>query len=453
MKFRKRILALLLTLALMIPVSAAENRTVRIAVIDSGISTTAISPDSVAEGHNYALPSSSTEDIVGHGTAIASIIVGCESAGITGLCPEATLVPLVIYSRNENQKTVRCDEVELATVIRDAVDVYDCDIINMSLTTRLASPELEAAVTYAWQHGVLVVTSAGNDGGATVLYPGGFDTTLCVGSSNESGTGRASFSNFNTFLDILAPGVNLPIAKPNGTADTGSGTSYSTAYISGVAAKLMLAYPNLTAEQILQLLLASADDLRSEGRDNLTGWGVLNLNNAMQYAEQGRQFRDAPPSQWYFEGVKYMSAQGLMKGTDAINFSPNDTTTRAMMWVMLYRMDEQEENGACESWYSEAQNWVKTNAIADGEAPNQIITREEIASILYAYSRYKGFDISKTADLSSYSDYTTVSEKAAAAMCWACGCGIINGMDGALNPQGSATRAQIATMLMRFAKL
>lgn len=452
MKQHNKILSLLLIFALMIPTSAAEKSTVRIAVVDTGISVRAIDSDRIDEGQNYAIPGASLMDVLGHGTAVASIIVGSESAGITGVCPEAVLVPLVMSTRDENKKKVSCSVADLATIVYDAVDVYDCDIINLSLTTRTNSSELQEAVNHAWEKGVLVVASIGNDDTATVYYPGGFDNVLCVGSVSQDGTNKASFSNYNRNLDILAPGDKITIAQPNGKTTTGSGTSYSTAYISGMAAKLMLAYPELTAEQIVQLLLASATDLGDVGYDNQTGWGVLNTEKTLSYAAQGRQFRDVAADQWYFEGVKFMSTQGLMKGTDAVNFSPNQTTTRAMMWVMLHRMDGQSDTGG-EIWYSNAQNWVKEYNIADGKSPDQVITREEIAAMLYQYSRYKGRDVTTSADLSSYSDASTVSKNTAEAMKWACGSGIINGMDGALNPQGSATRAQIATMLMRFAKL
>lgn len=454
MNKRYRLLAFLLALALTLPVTAAQSEhPVRIAIIDTGISSGAISSNQLDTGYNYVLPGHSTEDVIGHGTAVASIIVGCESAGISGIYPEAILIPLVVYSKDSDGKKVRCNGSDLSAVVRDAVDKFDCDIINMSLTSSKASPELEESLAYAREQGVIIVASSGNEGNATLNYPAGYDTAISVGSINSEGSDRAKFSNFNQALDLMAPGADITIADIHGNAVTGSGTSYSVPCVTAAAAKLMDTYPTLTGEQITQILLASATDIRYEGYDMQTGWGKLDLENALHYAAQGRQFRDASPDQWYFDGVKYMSTQGLMKGTDAVNFSPNQTTTRAMMWVMLYRVDGQTESGSGAEWYSDAQNWVKSNNIADGAAPGQIITREEIAAMLYQYSIYKGRDVSAAANLISYSDASSVSKNTVDAMKWACGTGIINGMYGALNPQGSATRAQIATILMRFINL
>ena len=120
----KRWLLTILTLLLLtLPAHAAEEG-VRVAVIDTGISTAAVSPDSIAEGINYIRPQDETQDKLGHGTAVSAIIVGSEAARITGICPTAELVPLVTTSKDEEGKQVRGDTAMVAQAIYDAIDVY-----------------------------------------------------------------------------------------------------------------------------------------------------------------------------------------------------------------------------------------------------------------------------------------------------------------------------------------
>ena len=453
MKLKKLLISLLVILTITGNIRAAEDNTVRIAMIDTGISTDAIDPDSMITGKNYILDGQSTEDLVGHGTALASIIVGSESAGITGVCPEAILVPMVFYTKNEEGTVVKGDLDMIAQMIRDAIDIYRCDIINISSGDRTPSDQLEEAINYAKEKGVLVVSAVGNNGNNRKYYPSSLESVLCVGSYNAEKDDCASFSNRHETLDLVAPGVDLMISNLDGTAGTNSGTSFSTAYISGLAAKLMMENPMLTAEQVQQILCASARDLGDTGFDNRTGWGAVDEEAAMTYVREGRQFRDVRPSDWFFSGAKGMASLGLMKGTDAVNFTPQQTTSRAMLWVMLHRMDGQAVSANASTWYSDAQAWVMANSIADGKDPNGVISREEITLTLWRYAQYKGMNVDMAYDLTPYPDASSVSAEAVSAMKWACGNGIINGMDGLLAPAGNTTRAQIATILTRFLTL
>lgn len=437
-----------------IPVCAAKPDEIRIGIIDSGISSTAIAKESILTGHNYVFPEESTEDKLGHGTAIAAIIVGSKPAGIKGICPDAKLVPLILATEDTSGYPAQLDAEEIGALVRDAVDRFECDIINISATTRVESESLKEAIAYAEEKGVLVVASSGNSGSYAAFYPANYESVLNVGALDKTETTYADFSNRNATLDLLAPGVDLTLANIDGTTRIEYGTSYSAAYVTGAAAKLMQTNPSLTAEQIRQVLCSSARDVWESGFDIRTGWGALDLTKALEYARQGRLFRDTPANEWFFEGVSFITSRGLMKGTGQTTFSPQQTTTRAMMWVILYRMDGQTGTATGADWYKEAQKWVKANKIADGKSPDAVITREEIAQILYNYAIYKGQDVSKNSnyDLSTFKDAAKVSKSAQKAMKWACATGIINGIGDTLQPTGSATRAQISTMLMRYCK-
>ena len=164
-------------------------------------------------------------------------------------------------------------------------------------------------------------------------------------------------------------------------------------------------------------------------------------------------YLDVKESDWYYEAVKYVTVNGLMNGTGAGRFEPNLATSRAMIWTILARMSGVNTTGGS-VWYAAAQQWAIATGVSDGTNPNGIITREQLAAMLYRYAVSKGMVTAPvTADLSVYSDAASVSAYAVEAMQWAVGTGLINGMNGKLNPQGSATRAQVATMLMRFAQL
>ena len=163
-------------------------------------------------------------------------------------------------------------------------------------------------------------------------------------------------------------------------------------------------------------------------------------------------YDDVKPGDWYYSAVEYVMVNGLMNGTGK-GFEPNLATSRAMIWTILARMSDVNTASSGE-WYAVAQQWAIANGVSDGTMPNGTITREQLAAMLYRYAVSKGMVKGPaTADLSVFADANSVSSYAVEAMQWAVSTGLISGMDGKLNPQGSATRAQVATMLMRFAEL
>ena len=174
-------------------------------------------------------------------------------------------------------------------------------------------------------------------------------------------------------------------------------------------------------------------------------------------------FADVSDSAWYADAVQYVYENGMMNGTSATQFSPDATTTRAMIVTMLHRLENEPAaqassfaDVAAGSYYADAVAWAAANGIVNGVsetsfAPDDSITREQLAAILYRYASYKGYDVTASGSLNAYADAAQVSSYAAAAMQWANVEGLITGVTGTtLDPQGSATRAQVATILMRF---
>lgn len=178
-------------------------------------------------------------------------------------------------------------------------------------------------------------------------------------------------------------------------------------------------------------------------------------------------FADVAADAWYADAVQYVYENGMMSGTSETTFSPDVTTTRGMIVTILYRLegspDLSNENLGypyadvdANAYYADAVYWARQNGIVSGMsaeqfAPNNAITREQMAAILYRYAQFKGYDVSAKADLSVYTDAGQVSAYATDAMAWANGAQLIAGTSQAtLTPAGNATRAQVATILMRF---
>ena len=174
-------------------------------------------------------------------------------------------------------------------------------------------------------------------------------------------------------------------------------------------------------------------------------------------------FLDIAPNAWYKDAVQYAYAGGLMTGVSANEFAPEATTTRAMIVSMLARLEgvESAESAgfadvAADDWYATAVNWAAASGITSGTgdgnfSPNTAITREQLAAILMNYAQYKGQDVSARATLDTYSDATAISSWANDVMSWAVAEGLISGVTAdTLQPQGAATRAQVAAILQRF---
>ena len=177
------------------------------------------------------------------------------------------------------------------------------------------------------------------------------------------------------------------------------------------------------------------------------------------------KFTDAKNTAWYHDGVHYCLDESLMKGMSDVEFWPNGDVTRAQIVTILWRIEGSKvvnyamkfKDVASDSWYAEAIRWAASEDVVTGYSdeafgPNDSVTREQLATILYRYAKYKGMDVTgKVAELDKFSDGASVSAYALPAMKWAVGSQIINGTTTTtLSPKGTATRAQAASLMQRF---
>ena len=165
------------------------------------------------------------------------------------------------------------------------------------------------------------------------------------------------------------------------------------------------------------------------------------------------RFTDVPSTHWAHDSIEYVVEKDLFSGTSATTFSPEGTMTRAMLWVVLARMDDVNTNASSgEAWYQPGLDWAVENGISDGTNPNNNITREQFAAMLYRYAENAGEDITAdTSELNKFIDTINIASYALEPLAWAVENGIVSGTSSdTISPAGNATRAQVATMLMRY---
>ncbi|KXL52259.1 endoglucanase precursor [Anaerotignum neopropionicum] len=172
---------------------------------------------------------------------------------------------------------------------------------------------------------------------------------------------------------------------------------------------------------------------------------VFTTDHLSQYLIVNFPFADVNENSWYYGSVAYAYTNGLFSGTSKTTFGPDTAMTREMIWMVLARMDDKAPGNM-----DGARTWAVENKISDGSNPKGIITREQLAAILYRYSEYKGYNVTVGDNTLNYSDAAEVSKYAISAVQWACNSQLLKGDSNKLLPSGTAERAQVAAILMRF---
>lgn len=253
------------------------SRTVPVAMIDSGVDGT--HPDLAANlvaGYNFVSGNTNTSDTMGHGTTTAGTLaaVGNNGIGVVGVEWTSAIMPLVVVD-----STGYASYLNIADAIIYAAE-HGVRVANISIGGTSSSSTLQTAVNYAWSQGTVVFASAGNGGANAPYYPAGCQYVVAVGATDQNNN-WASFSNYGTFLSVVAPGVNVYTTAEGDSYTYGSGTSYSSPIAAGVAA-LMLSYsPSLSASTLVSELEQTATDLGTPGYDEYYGWGLVNATNAI----------------------------------------------------------------------------------------------------------------------------------------------------------------------------
>ena len=255
---------------------------IEIAIVDTGVDLD--HPDlrnRLVKGYNVIDERDDPDDDNGHGTHVAGIIASetNNNEGIAGLTWYNKIMPIKAMGAKGYGTTF-----DIATGIVWAVD-HGADVINLSLGNYQPSKVLEEAVRYAYSKNVVMVSAAGNDGSDQPTYPSAYSEVLSVAAIDYEGK-RASFSNHGDYIDIAAPGVYIPSTYFNKEYAALSGTSMAAPHVAGLAALIKSANPGLTNTQVINIIKKTAIDLGAHGKDTDYGYGLIDINSALQAADE-----------------------------------------------------------------------------------------------------------------------------------------------------------------------
>lgn len=328
----------------------------------------------------------------------------------------------------------------------------------------------------------------GQGGGQGMTSPG--DANGTADGSNGNPPTPPSDSNGNTMTppnfsgNTSTDGTFTPPTKPSGgkadgkpsgnlpnresalgikkgsviTVQDSSGKTLCTATALGSMSSVIFSSADIKEGETYTVLVDGTSVGTAEAKlgttDSSSSMGTFKPGQGGQSNQNGSQatvgsFKDVPQNSWFASAVQYVTSNSLMNGTSTTAFSPSATMSRGMLMTVLARYaGESTEGGTV--WYEKGMNWAKNKGISDGSAPNRNITREQLAVMLY---RYTG-EPDGAADLSAYTDAGSVSAYAEKAVQWCVKNGILTGKTSStLAPKATATRAECAAMLQRFASL
>lgn len=252
----------------------------KVAVLDSGINPSYADFAGKIRmdlGYDFINGDKSAWDDNGHGSHVAGVIAagGNNTYGMTGINPMATLIPIkVLDDSGAGSVSGLVKGIQHATK-------QGARVINMSLGGNSSSKSIESALAAAVKKNILIIAASGNEGRGTIAYPARSKYVLSVGATGRKDT-KASFSNYGTGLDLVAPGVSIPSYLADGELLYGSGTSMATPHVAGVASLLISLKPSLKASSVESILKKSAKDLGKKGYDTSYGAGRLNADSAVK---------------------------------------------------------------------------------------------------------------------------------------------------------------------------
>ena len=364
-------------------------------------------------------------------TATCEVTVTAATVPITGVTLSQTQASLY-YNRTPNTLTLT------ATVAPD-------NATNKAVTWTSSNPSVatvENGVVTALARGTAVITATAADG---------------------SGASASCTVTVSSYLPPANPNYRITVEATQG----GTVTADPTAAKAGTTVTL-----TPVPDRGYQVGTVAVTDRFGEAvavTEQAGGTYTFTMPNGqvtvtVTFAETPLPFTDVTEGDWFYDAVRYAYETGLMDGVGDSLFAPNSETTRAQLVTILYRLEgEPEVSGTsgftdveAGTWYTDAVAWAAANGIVNGVsetefAPGKDITREQLATILFRYAEAKGYDVSARADLSAYPDADQIQSYAAESVAWAVAEGLIQGFeDNTLRPAGNATRAQIATILMRF---
>lgn len=342
---------------------------------------------------------------------------------------------------------------------------------NGTVTETTKYPDGSKEVVETKKDGTVTTTSTDKTGNETkvVENPNGSSKTTVDNKDGSSSTTTVSRSGqveaevklpVKVIEDAAEAGeaVALPMPELPVTSDRDEAPTVTMNLAGGRSAKVEIPVDRVTPGTVAILVKANGTEQivkTSVTTDN--GVAVtLSDGDTVKVVDNSKNFTDVSGSYWAADAIDFATSRELFAGNTETTFNPGGTMTRAMIWTVLARYDGTDTTNTTGGvWYTAGQTWAMDNGISDGTNANGTMTREQLATMLYRYAQSKGqgFTGAWTFQL-DYPDAERVSSYAYEALCWMTMNGVIGGMtDGTLNPQGSATRAQVATILQRYVEV
>ena len=359
-------------------------------------------------------------------------------------------------SGNKTETTTNPDGSTTTTVTRP----------DGSTTETTKNPDGSTEVVDTKKDGTVTTTTTDKDGNKTAVTEntdGTTETTITNTNGTTSTTKTDADGKTETTVklpvsivaDAAEKGETVALSMPDVTATSDSaGAPTVTVDLSGSrSAKVEIPVAGVTPGTVAVLVDENGDEqivMNSIPTEN----GVtvtLASGETVKIVDNSKEFADVADSYWGADAVAFATGRELFNGTSSTTFEPDGAMNRAMIVTVLARY-EGVDTTVGETWYDAGRDWAMQAGISDGTNMEQDLTREQLATMLYRYAQGKGQGFAGAwAFQLDYPDADAVSDYAHEALCWTTMHGIINGMgDGSLAPQGAATRAQVATMLMRF---
>ncbi len=443
---------------------------VKVAVIDSGVNSMHEDFDGTEfeRGTNVLDGSHDVSDQSGHGTFVSGALAAVRNnnLGIAGFCDDVVLVPIKCFGAD-----TETDASYVVSGIYAAVDIYGCDVINLSLGMTKDLKSVREAIDYAVARGVIVVAAVGNNGVTTLNYPAAYDNVIGVGAVDSKGK-VASFSQKNSSVFLTAPGVDIVGLWYDGedSYSRKSGTSFATPC--AVAAAVLMKQESRYADvdDFKALLMNSVVDAGTAGYDTSYGYGVLDMaafvNRVDNYTFTFKNRFTDIESSWAKDYILSCVEAGFFNGVSTTTFAPEMAMNRAMFVTVLARMSGESISGYYntftdvpdDAYYAQACAWGSATGIVKGQSagifsPDSNVSREQIATFLYRYATISGQDTTAPdmSVLNSYSDAGSISDYAKQAMAWAVKNGLITGRTtSTLAPNEIAKRAEVAKIVVEF---
>ena len=416
-----------------------------------------------------------------HGITVDLAIVSGVTAPVRGATPKTAITSTAQYTGSITwspaASTFAATTVYTATVTLMPQEGYtlngvSADFFNVagaSSVTNAANSGVITAVFPETEAASSGNTGGGGGGGSTQSNPSGsFSSGSEYTPGSDAGIIFIVQKDFAQFQKVQVGDVTLTRDKDYTAEESSTRITLLPAYLASLKAGSYAMTVNFRDSSYARATFTVVES-KEQASPETQNQGAENPDVENPDPGAGALFEDVRTDDWFNNGVMFAYNHGLMTGTSTspMLFSPNDAMTRGMVVTVLYRLqnavpsiyyanpfDDVDES----QWYAEAVKWAYHNDIVAGYGnnqfgPNDNITREQMAAILFNYCVWKGIDVSVGEDTNilSYDDAFEISEYAIPAFQWACGAGVISGKPGdLLDPKGNATRAEFATVLMRF---